>query len=45
MERLASNGMEEGAENGELLSLKDHAEYQDDTENPSPRRKISASGE
>jgi hypothetical protein len=46
-ERLATNGMEGGAagENGELLSLKDHAEYNDGDKPPSPKRKDSGSGQ
>ncbi|KAK7465223.1 hypothetical protein BaRGS_00037593, partial [Batillaria attramentaria] len=44
VERLASNGMEGGAggENGELLSLKDNAEYQEGDKG-SPKRKSSGS--
>ena len=46
-ERLATNGMDgggAGGENGELLSLKDHVEYQEGEKPPSPHRKSSGSG-
>lgn len=46
IERLASNGMDAGTggENGELLSLKDNEEYQEDERSPT-RKKSSSPGE
>lgn len=43
VERLATNGMDAGAggENGELLSLKDHAEYNENVSGMSPKRRTS----